>query len=149
MIADIEPSWGEGFGARNVVVRNNAFESSNCAGAHDGAAVYVSADINGSPSHYPLLENLLLENNQFQGMTGPAIEARSFKNLIVQNNSFIKLEKAPTALKMQGSIRAEFGAGLWVEGNEWTTQKGLASPSLFYDADTTRKIVCQGNYLKN
>jgi len=69
LIADIEPSWEEGFGARNVIVRNNAFESSNCAGAHDGAAVYVSADINGSPSYYPLLENLLLENNQLGGFT--------------------------------------------------------------------------------
>jgi hypothetical protein len=149
LIADIEPSWAEGFGARNVIVRNNTFESSNPAGTHGGAAVYVSADIDGTPSHYPLLENLLLENNRFQEMTGLAIEARSFKNLVIHNNSFINLEKAPTALKMRSSIRAEFGSGLWVEGNEWTTQKGLASPSLFYDPDTTSKIVCQDNHLKN
>lgn len=149
LIADIEPSWGEGFGARNVIVRNNTFESSNPAGAHDGAAVYVSADINNNPSHYPLLENLLLENNRFQETTGPAIEARSFKNLVIRDNSMINLEKALMVLKMRGSIRAELGSGLWVEGNEWTTQSGITSPSLLYDSDTTQKIVCQGNRLKS
>jgi hypothetical protein len=50
---------------------------------------------------------------------------------------------------MRGAIRAELGSGLWVEGNEWTTQNGMASPSLSYDAETTQKIVCQGNRLKN
>lgn len=111
--------------------------------------MYVSVDINGSPSRYPLLENILFENNVFQEMTGPAIEAASFKNLVISNNTFINREKAPIAVKMRGSIRAELGSGLWVGGNEWTTQKGLASPSLFYDADTTQKIVCQSNLLKN
>ena len=100
--------------------------------------MYVSVDINGSPSRYLLLENILFENNVFQEMTGPAIEAASFKNLVISNNTFINREKAPIAVKMRGSIHAELGRGLWVEGNEWTTQKGLASPSLFYDADTTQ-----------
>jgi Right handed beta helix region len=138
--------WCVGFGARNVIIRENKFESANPSG---GAVVYVSVDINGSPSRYPLLENILFENNVFQEMTGPAIEAASFKNLVISNNTFINREKAPIAVKMRGSIRAKLGSGLWVEGNEWTTQKGLASPSLFYDADTTQKIVCKSNLLKN
>jgi len=138
--------WCVGFGARNVIIRDNKFESANPSG---GAVVYVSVDINGSPSRFPLLENILFENNVFQEMTGPAIEVASFKNLVISNNTFINREKAPIAVKMRGSIRANLGSGLWVEGNEWTTQKSLASPSLFYDADTTQKIVCQGNHLKN
>ena len=80
---------------------------------------------------------------------GFALEATSFKNLVIRQNSFINREKAPIALKMRGAIRAELGSGLWVEGNEWTTQNGMASPSLSYDAETTQKIVCQGNRLKN
>jgi hypothetical protein len=147
LIADVGPSWSEGFGARNVVVRNNQFESSNCFGAGDGAVVGLGATSNGDTTHYPLLENILFENNGFKEMTGPAIEARSFKNLVIRNNSIINLEKAPITLKMRGSICAEFGSGLWVEGNEWTTQKGIASSSLFYDADTTQKILCQGNHI--
>ena len=146
LIADVGPSWSEGFGARNVVVRNNQFESSNCIG---GAVVGLGATSNGDTTHYPLLENILFENNGFTEMTGPAIEARSFKNLVIRNNSIVNLEKAPITTQMRGSICAELGNGLWVEGNQWTTQKGIAPSSLFYDAETTQKILCQGNHLKD
>jgi hypothetical protein len=35
-----------------------------------------------------------------------------------------------------------------VEGNVWTTQKGIEAPNLFYDADTTHSIVCRADELK-
>lgn len=147
LIADVGPNWSEGFGARNVIIHNNQFDSSNCIGAGDGAVVGMSAISGGSTTPYPLLENILFENNVFKEMTGPAIEATSFKNLIIRNNRIINSQKSPIALKMRGSIRAEFGSVLWVEGNDWTTQKGIDPPNLFYDAGTTPKIVCQGNHL--
>ena len=49
---------------------------------------------------------------------------------------------------MRGSVRAELGTGLWVEGNAWTTKTGVETPKLFYDAETTRSIVCRGNQMK-
>ena len=147
LLADVGPSWSEGFGAQNVVIRNNQFDSSNSIGAWDGAAVGIRATSNGIVTQYPLLENILLEGNIFKEMTGPAIEAASFNNLVIRNNKFINKEKAPIALKMRGSIQAVFGSGLWVEGNDWTTQNGIDPPSLLYDAETTKKIVCNGQVL--
>jgi len=147
LLADVGASWKEGFGAQNVIIRNNQFESSNSIGASDGATVWISANNNGSPTPYPLLRDLLFENNVFKEMTGSSIEATSFENLVIRQNKFINLEKAPTALPMRGSIRAELGRGLWVEGNEWTTQNGFAPPNLAYDAQTTAKIVCKINQL--
>jgi hypothetical protein len=149
LVADVGPSWSEGFGAQNVIIRNNQFESSNSMGAGHGAVVDLSATSGGSTTHYPLLEDILFENNVFREMTGFAIQATSFKNLVIRQNSFINRQKAPVVLKMRGAIRAELGSGLWVEGNEWTTQNGMASPSLSYDAETTRQIVCRGNRLKD
>jgi len=58
-------------------------------------------------------------------------------------------EKAPFAQKIRGSIRAELGTGLWLEGNVWTTQKGIEASCLFYDAETTHSIVCRANELKS
>jgi hypothetical protein len=49
---------------------------------------------------------------------------------------------------MRGSIRAELGSGLWVEGNDWTTGKDVAPPGLFYDVGTTEKIFCQHNMIR-
>jgi hypothetical protein len=147
LIADVGPSWSEGFGARNVIIRHNQFDSSNCIAAGDGAAVALGASCNSSATHYPLIESILLENNSFNEMTGPAVEASAFKNLVIRNNSIVNKGKAPVMLEMRGSIRAEYGNALWVEGNDWTTQKGIDPPNLLYDAGTTQKIVCQSNHL--
>jgi hypothetical protein len=71
----------------------------DCINIHDnihsggGAAVAMSAINNGDTTHYSLLENILFENNLFKEMPGPAIQATSFKNLVIRNNSFINLAK--------------------------------------------------------
>jgi hypothetical protein len=88
------------------------FESSNWIGAGDGAIVGLGATSDGDITRYPLLENILFENNGFKETTGPAVEARSFKNLVIRNNSIINPEKAPTTLKMRGSVCAELGSCL-------------------------------------
>lgn len=41
LIADMGSSWSEGFGARNVIVRHNTFDSSNCLGVGEGATQKV------------------------------------------------------------------------------------------------------------
>jgi hypothetical protein len=148
LVAEVNETRAKGFGARNVVVRDNRFDDVNPSGAHDGAALYVSVDVGGAPTRYPLLENILIEKNVFTEMTGPAIEAASFKNLVVRNNHFINREAVPLNLPMRGGIRAECGHGLWVEENTWTTENRVASPALWYDAETTKKIICRQNQLK-
>jgi hypothetical protein len=147
---DVSPGlWSEGFGARNVIIRGNKFESSNSMGAGDGPVIEIGATVRGAGTAYPLQDGLLFENNEFSEMPGPAIEASSFKNLVIRNNIVTNREKAPVAEKMRGSIRADRGTGLWVEGNVWATQNGIERPSIFYDADTTHSIVCRANELKS
>jgi hypothetical protein len=81
-------------------------------------------------------------------MPGPAVDAASFKNLIVRGNRFVNLSPDPLGLKMRGAIRAELGTGLWVEANEWTSTKDIAPPGLFYDADTTFGTIWKDNHLQ-
>jgi hypothetical protein len=96
-----------------------------------------------------LPDGILVERNQFDEMPGPVITATSFENLIISHNTVVNREKPTVPEKMRGSIRAELGTNLWVEGNDWTTQRGLDTPSVFYDADTTRSIVCRANELRS
>ncbi len=147
-LTDVGPSWSEGFGARNIVFRDNTFEAENSCGSFDGAAVSIYASSNGIFSKYPILTNILFENNTFKEMTGPAIEAKSFKDVSIVRNTFINAHKPPIDLKMRGSIFAELGSGLTVEQNTWSTHKGMVRPELFYDGDTTRGIECSGNTVK-
>lgn len=143
------PFDAEGFGARNVIIRGNKFESSNSYGADDGPVIQLDTKVVGDASTaYPLFDGVLLEKNEFTEMPGPAVQASSFKNLVIRNNRVTNLKEAPVALKMRGSIRAELGTGLWVEGNSWTTQEDIEPPRLYYDADTVRSIACRANVLK-
>ncbi len=147
---DVSPGlWSEGFGARNVIVRGNTFGSCNPKGTSDGAAVVLSATVRRGCSHYPLLDGILFEKNQFDEMPGPAITATSFKNLIIRDNVIVNRDKPALPEKMRGSICTELGTGLWIENNYWITQNGIEAPGLFYDADTTGSIVCRGNELKS
>ncbi|TDX00333.1 right-handed parallel beta-helix repeat-containing protein [Dinghuibacter silviterrae] len=148
LIADVGSSWSEGFGARNVIIRNNRFDSSNCIGAGDGAAVSIGADCNGSPTYYPFLSGILFDNNIFQEMTGPAVEAAAFTNLVFRGNQVINKEKAPTIEKMRGAIKVEHGNGVWINNNVWTTQRGIEAPGLYVDPGTTQLIVSGGNRLQ-
>jgi hypothetical protein len=149
LMADVLPGlWAQGFGARNVVVRGNRFEACNPKGANDGAAVQLGATVRRGTQPYPLLGGILFEANQFEETPGPTIVATSFKNLVFLNNAVVNRQKAPQPAPMRGSVRAELGTGLWVEGNAWTTRTGVDTPKLFYDAETTRSIVCRGNQMK-
>jgi hypothetical protein len=145
LIADVGSSWSEGFGARNVVVRNNHFDSSNCIGAGDGAVIAIGATCNGSPAYYPFLTDFLFEGNVFQEMTGPAIEASAFQNLIFRGNRIVNMEKAPTIEKMRGAIKVEHGNGAWIYDNDWMTGKGIDAPGLFTDPGTVQRVFSGGN----
>jgi len=81
-------------------------------------------------------------------MPGPAVTATSFKTLVIRNNTVVNRDKPAVPERMRGSIRAELGTGLWVEGNEWTTAGSSEAPGLFYDADTAHSIACRDNKVK-
>ena len=70
----------------------------------------LGATSNGDTTHYPLLENILFENNGFKETTGPAVEAGSFKNLVIRNNSI-------SASDADGTIRASGDVDKGVPGN--------------------------------
>ncbi|MFJ7244945.1 right-handed parallel beta-helix repeat-containing protein [Kitasatospora sp. NPDC098652] len=147
---DVSPGlWAEGFGARNVIIRGNKFESSNSFGADNGPAIQLGATVREVNTAYPLLDGVLLEENEFTEMPGPAVDASSFKDLVIRKNRVTNLKEAPVAKEKRGSIRAELGTGLWVEGNVWTTQKDIEAPILYYNADTAHSIVCRDNELKS
>jgi len=56
---DISPGlWSEVFGARNVIIRGNKFESSNSIGASDGPVIEVGATVCGSSTNYPLIDGV-------------------------------------------------------------------------------------------
>ena len=148
MTTDVLPGlWSEGFGARNVIVRGNKFDTCNCKGTGVGAIVELGAAVRRGSTAYPLIDGIVFDKNDFTESPGPTLSATSFKNLVFSNNSVTNRKQLSTAEPMRGGIRVELGGGLWVDGNTWSTQAGFDTPKLFYDADTTRTIVSADNHL--
>jgi len=145
---DTDSNWSEGYGPSNIVIRNNKFDSPNCRGTADGAAVYLRATVNGKPEKYEAVKNILFENNSWNETTGPAIEAASFNKLVVSNNTITNRNRPYNECKMRGCIVAEEGKGLWVNGNTWNTKTNVQNPSVFYDASTVRQVFCSDNQLQ-
>jgi pectate lyase len=105
--------------------------------------------VNNRATNYPLIENILLENNLFEDITGLVINAKSFKNLVFRNNEIRQRGKVANVNDTCGWMSAELGQGLWVENNTWSLGSDQAPPRLFYDRATTKLIGVQGNRLKN
>ena len=141
LLALVGSRWSEGFGAENVILRNNTFDSADCLGVGGGAAVSLQASSYGTMVRYPLINNILFDHNTFREMTGPAVAATAFTHLVFRNNIIVNEGKVPTARSMRGSIQAENGKGLWIGGNTWTTGAGIQTPALYYDSGTTQDVI--------
>lgn len=147
--ADVDSNWDEGYGARNLILRNNTYDRPNSHLVGNGAVIFISATVNGHATGYPLLENIMFESNIFENFTGPIIDAKSFKNLVFQNNEIRQPGKVADATKTAGWIKAELGQGLWLEGNTWTYGSSQEPPHILYDRTTTKEVVVQKNHIEN
>jgi hypothetical protein len=147
--ADVDSRWNEGYGARNLVLRNNRYEQPSCSGSKDSAVILIRATVDNRATNYPLIENILFENNIFENITGFVINAKSFKSLVFRNNEIQQHGKVANVNETCGSISAELGQGLWVENNTWSLGSDQAPPRLLYDQATTTLFGVQGNSLKN
>ena len=87
--------WSEGYGADNIVVRNNSFDSVNPRDiANDGKArdiymgVYMKTDPSTERTRYPILSNILFENNRFRDSFGLVAFISSAGNVTFRGNTF-------------------------------------------------------------
>jgi hypothetical protein len=148
-LTDCGPTWCEGPGAQNIVFRENTFEQANSCGSSNGATIATYAKNGGVISGYPVIKNILIENNIFKECPGPFLYAQSFKSISLVRNTFSNSEKPPLDVKLRGSIVAQNGSVLQVEDNSWTTKNGLPTPELLFAPESVRDVSCKNNVLKN
>jgi len=73
------PAWSEGYGASNIVIRGNVFDSCNPAGAvrpNDpdlNIDVYLKRDPSVIKTRFPILKEVLIEINRFLSPTGAIV----------------------------------------------------------------------------
>lgn len=143
--------WCEGQGVDNVVVRNCSFDSSNPFGMPNNGyerdifmGVYLKRDPSTAQTNYPILKNILFENNRFKDSYGLVAFIASSGNVIFKDNIF----ENPTSRKLNKPYRGQFyvfsSSNIKIVNNTYVSTPNVKSPGVLAD-ESAKGIVVEGN----
>ncbi len=148
--------WSEGYGASNIVIRNNVFENVNPIGAYPNEkqpviymSVYLKSDPSVEKTMYPILNNILVEKNSFLNNPGAIAYICSAGNVVIRDNRIENTVSRRENLPFRGSIGAAYASDLAIVNNTWIKSDFVTKPGIFADIETTRNIVFEGNIVKD
>ena len=147
-------SWCEGYGVDNVVVRNCIFDTCNPLGSMTNGyerdiymGVYLFTDPSYQKTDYPILRDIIFENNTFKDTFGMVAIITSVRNLIFRNNTFTN----PTPRKYPLDYRCCFYVG-WsrdvsIINNKFEFSDNVSDLGVYVEKGTVKKLRIQGNSL--
>lgn len=144
--------WSEGYGVKNVVVRNCKFYKSNIAEhKHGGYArdifmgVYMKKDPTDVGTMYPIISDILIENNIFEESSGLIAYISSTGNVTIRNNKFINNESMKSDFPYRAGFYVTYSSNTKIVNNTWVQSKYAPYPAVFYDPATTKNLIAKGN----
>lgn len=147
--------WSEGYGASNILIRNNVFENVNPIGAYQNEkqpviymSVYLQSDPSVEKTMYPILNNILIEKNTFINNPGVIANICSAGNVVIRDNKIINNVTRQNNLSFRGAIGAAYASDLKVINNTWIKSPYNPNPGIFADIETTKDIVFEGNTVR-
>ncbi len=148
--------WSEGYGADNIVIRNNHFDAVNPRGAaSDGKArdihigVYLGSDPSAVRTDYPILSNILLEGNTFRDSFGLAAFISSAGNVTIRDNLFLNPTPRRKPLPYRGGFHVTNARNIRITGNRYLASPLVPEPGVSYDPGSVRELLISGNTIVN
>lgn len=143
--------WSEGYGANNIVIRNNTFEKScvNYPGRDILMDVYMKTDPSKTGTMYPILSNILIENNTFKDSSGFVARIGSTGNLTIRNNTFINDTPRRDQTPNRGCFWVEYSTHTRIVNNTYIGSPNVPAPGVYFDPKTTPGIEIQGNKINS
>jgi Right handed beta helix region len=143
-------AWAEGYGASNIVIRNNSFDTVGLIRERElSPVIYISAFLKTDPSaektQYPIFHDILIKENKFINCPGAIVYASSVKNLIVCDNTIMNSFHRKTNFSYSGAVGTAYSSEIYVTNNNWIKSQLMPRPGLFYDKKTSRKVYCWEN----
>lgn len=144
--------WSEGYGARNIVVKNCTFDSVNPVDSKaDGRArdiyigVYMKSDPSSERTLYPILSDILFENNTFTDSYGHVAFISSAGNVTFRNNTFKNVTPRKNPLDYRASIYLTHAQNINIVNNTYIESPLVPKPGIFVDNATSKNILFKGN----
>lgn len=145
-------SWCEGYGVNNVVVRNCCFDDCNPRGNENWGfereifmGAYLKTDPSSEQTTYPVIKNVLFENNTFKNNYGTVATIGSAENVIFANNKFINTKTRKNPRAYRNGFFITHSKNILIAGNQFEKSQFVQDVKLFYDSDSTSNIKIVGN----
>ena len=146
-------SWCEGYGARNIVLRNNIFSEQNHHSHPDRGiptifiGVFLGTDPSEEISDYPVMNHILIENNRFVNNPGALAYISSAAQVVIRDNLILRPSAGMPAFPYCGDLIAAHANEVFITGNTWMATQPGARPELRAEPGTTSKIFCWDNQI--
>jgi len=147
--------WSEGYCVDNVVVRNCTFDTSNIADVKSDnyardvmMSVYLKEDPSEERTSYPVIKNVLFENNKFADTFGLVAFISSASDIFFINNTFINSTQRKNAFEYRGSFYIEHSSGIYILNNTYCGSFKLSNAGVYIQKDTVKNVFINGNIIK-
>ena len=148
-------AWSEGYGVSNVVIRGNLFDTVNPSGSyipHRQRSLYTGIYLRTDPSQdttdYPIIKDILIENNTFRDNTGVTAYLSSVSNVVVRGNVI----EDPTPRRRNVPFRSQFfltnARDVKIVNNVYRDSPNVQAPGVVFDSETCGGVVIEGNRVK-
>ena len=145
-------SWCEGYGVKNVLIRNNTFDTSNPLGIKNGGKerdVYISIYMRNDPSNsftdYPIISDILFEGNTFKDSFGLIAYAANANNLAFIGNTFLNPTPRKNALPYRGSFQFLNCRNVLLADNVWIDSPNISDVGVFVKPGEKSEISISNN----
>lgn len=145
-------AWSEGYGVRNVVIRNNRFSRVNQRGRYvseNRPDIYINSYQRSDPSllktEHPVLRDIWITGNEFRESTGAPVFVSTADNVTISGNRFINREAVPVKEAKRGLIGAGSSGTVRVLNNVWESSTPGVKSGVLYDPDSVKKMEISGN----
>ncbi len=150
-------SWSEGYGASNIVIRSNTFDTVNPVDSKNSnlardiyIGVYLQTDPSMIRTNYPILRDILFENNTFRDTFGLTAFISSAQNVTFRNNTFINQTLRQKTLPYRNGFFITHASDIQIINNRFVKSPlNITEPLVTADVATTKNITVQGNYAVN
>ena len=144
--------WSEGYGAGNIVVRDCSFEQSDPSEVrNDGKVrdiymgVYMKTDPSTERTRYPILHDILFENNTFTDSYGMVAFISSVGNVTFRNNTFRNPQKRKRPKDYRGCFYLTHADNVKIVNNTYIETPNVPKPGVYIDPETVTNCVVTGN----
>lgn len=146
-------TWSEGYGANNVVIRNNVFDAVNYRNVRPqenypgGISIGAFMKTEKDTTAYPLHQNILIENNDFINPPGVVGQITSCAHVTFRNNRIVVDSPKKTPRELCGLVWVEKASDIRVYNNKWFQTPYMKNYGIMVSDENVTGFFSAGNVI--